>query len=115
MNRDGSWVKLDGMVRVGSNVDAGCESVGTITVPVVKMIAAPMYFKQINFTGIADKLARVITLQKGGNFFQPVAANLTFAPGGFSASADQKLQGTAYKCPEAAVADIAATSAPASK
>lgn len=101
MNRDGTWVKLDGMVRIGQNVESGCESLGTITVPVVKMIAAPMYFKQINFTGIADKLARVITLQKGGNYFQPVAANVNFAPGGFSATADQKLQGTAYRCPEA--------------
>jgi len=73
-------------------------------ITVVKVIAAPMYFKQINFTGIADKLARVITLQKGGNFFQPTASNVSFAPGGFSAAADQKLHGTAYRCPAGSAA-----------
>ena len=104
MNRNGSWTMMDGMVRVGPNVEAGCESVGTITVPVVKVIAAPMYFKQINFTGIADKLARVMTLQKGGNFFQPTASNVSYAPGGFSAAADQKLHGTAYRCPAGSAA-----------
>jgi len=112
MNRDGSWTKLDGMVRIGPNVEAGCESVGTIAVPVVKVIAAPMYFKQINFTGIADKVARVVTLQKGGNFFQSTASNVNFAPGGFSAAADQKLHGTAYKCPETPVAAAATAPAP---